>query len=105
MAFSEINTVITDSLGVSQSVGVFLIVVIGVWSLVWKGLALWKSAGKGQKVWFVVLLVFNTIGILEILYIYIFSKMDMSGKKGNDKGKDGDEKKGSVGKEKVKKKK
>jgi len=44
------------------------------WSLVWKGLALWKSARLGKNVWFVVLLLVNTFGILEILYLYVFSK-------------------------------
>jgi hypothetical protein len=45
-----------------------------IWSLVWKGLALWKAARRGEKVWFVALLVVNTVGILEILYLYVFSK-------------------------------
>lgn len=45
-----------------------------VWSVVWKGLALWKAAGNKDWKWFVVILVVNTMGILEILYIYIFSK-------------------------------
>ncbi len=45
-----------------------------IWSLVWKGLALWRSAQLGSKKWFVVLLVLNTAGILEILYIFVFSK-------------------------------
>jgi len=44
-----------------------------VWSLVWKGLALWKAAREGSKAWFVVLLVLNTAGILDILYLYVFS--------------------------------
>ena len=44
------------------------------WSMIWKGIALWKSARAGSKIWFVVLLVVNTVGILEILYIYVFSK-------------------------------
>jgi len=52
-----------------------LLAVILVWSLVWKGLALWKSARKSHIVWFIVLLVVNTIGILEILYIFIFSEL------------------------------
>jgi hypothetical protein len=37
-------------------------------------MALWKSAREGSKVWFVVLLVVNTVGILDILYLYVFSK-------------------------------
>ncbi|MBI2676931.1 MAG: hypothetical protein HYX21_03250 [Candidatus Yanofskybacteria bacterium] len=45
-----------------------------VWSLVWKGLALWKAARRGENVWFVALLVINTFGILEILYLYVFTK-------------------------------
>jgi hypothetical protein len=44
-----------------------------VWSLIWKGLALWKAAREGSKAWFVVLLVLNTAGILDILYLYVFS--------------------------------
>jgi hypothetical protein len=51
-----------------------LMVVIVLWSIVWKGMALWKAAKEGSKVWFVVLLVVNTVGILEILYLYVFSK-------------------------------
>jgi len=49
------------------------VLILMVWSLVWKGLALWKAAREGSKVWFVVLLVLNTVGILDILYLYVFS--------------------------------
>lgn len=45
-----------------------------IWSLVWRGLALWKAAQEGSKPWFVALLVLNTAGILEILYIFVFAK-------------------------------
>ena len=43
------------------------------WTIPWKGIALWKAARKSDKVWFIALLVFNTLAILEILYIFIFS--------------------------------
>ncbi|MCX6739678.1 MAG: DUF5652 family protein [Candidatus Parcubacteria bacterium] len=56
----------------------WLIYLILIWSLIWKGLALWKSARQGQKIWYVVLLLANTLGILEILYIYVFSKLKKS---------------------------
>lgn len=55
-------------------IGIFFFLVIAVWSLIWKGLALWKAAREGSKEWFVALLIINTIGILEILYLYVFSK-------------------------------
>ncbi|MBX4205067.1 MAG: DUF5652 family protein [Candidatus Doudnabacteria bacterium] len=45
-----------------------------VWSLVWKGMALWRAGRNGSKVWFVVLMLVNTLGILEILYLYKFGK-------------------------------
>lgn len=51
-----------------------IIVVLVVWSFVWKGLALWKSARQNDKVWFIILLIVNTAGILEMLYLFIFGK-------------------------------
>jgi len=45
-----------------------------IWSLVWKGLALWKSAELRQKYWFVLILILNTMGILEIIYIFAVAK-------------------------------
>ena len=53
-----------------------LAMVVLIWSLPWKGVALWKAAQKKDLYWFVALLVVNTVGILDILYIFIFSKMD-----------------------------
>lgn len=47
--------------------------VLLLWSLIWKGIALWRAARNGDSVWFMVFLVLNTAGILEILYLYIFS--------------------------------
>lgn len=44
-----------------------------IWALVWRGLALWRAARRGEKYWFIALLAFNTLGVLEILYLFIFS--------------------------------
>lgn len=44
------------------------------WTLPWKGVALWKAARNNQSTWFIVLLIFNTLAILEILYIFVFSR-------------------------------
>jgi hypothetical protein len=51
-----------------------LIVIIAVWTVIWKGFALWKSSKKNQMIWFIALLVINTLGLLEILYLFVFSK-------------------------------
>jgi hypothetical protein len=45
-----------------------------IWSIVWKGIALWKAARNSHTVWYVVMLIVNTAGILEIIYIFGFSK-------------------------------
>jgi len=50
-----------------------VLVVALAWSLAWKGIALWTAARKNHPTWFVVLLIVNTVGILDILYVYIFS--------------------------------
>ena len=51
-----------------------LIILLTLWVLPWKGVALWKAAQRGDKWWFVALLVINTLAILDILYIFFFSK-------------------------------
>ncbi|MDD5593755.1 MAG: DUF5652 family protein [Candidatus Margulisbacteria bacterium] len=51
-----------------------LLAVVIIWSLSWKGVALWKSARNNQPAWFVALLVINAIGLLEIVYIAFFQK-------------------------------
>lgn len=45
-----------------------------VWSLAWKGLALYNSAQNQEKKWFVAILIANTVGILEIAYLFGFAK-------------------------------
>lgn len=51
-----------------------LTLIISIWDSVWKAISLWKSARNGHLVWFVCLLIFNTAGILPILYIFMFSE-------------------------------
>ena len=51
-----------------------IIVLVIVWTLVWKAMALWRAARNGDKIWYLILLLVNTLGILEILYLYVFSK-------------------------------
>lgn len=48
------------------------LMVIMVWELVWKALALWQTARNKQKVWFVCILIFNTFGLLPIIYLLWF---------------------------------
>lgn len=52
----------------------WMILVITIWTLPWKGVALWKAAHLKSKWWFIALLIIETVGVLEILYIFVFSK-------------------------------
>lgn len=58
-----------------------LFAVLFVWSLVWKGLALWRAARRADKVWFIIFLIVNTLGILEIIYYFLIAKNEKIEKK------------------------
>ena len=53
--------------------GGFMLVLV-VWTLYWKYRALWYAAKHDHKWWFIAFLIINTAGILELLYLYVFSK-------------------------------
>lgn len=57
--------------------GPFLLLIV-LWSLFWKGLALWHSGRRGQPWWFLVMLILNTAGILEIIYLFGVAKLKPS---------------------------
>lgn len=65
---NSVNSLLSDPMAQ------LVILVLMAWSLVWKGIALWKSANNKQRNWFVALLIINSLGILEIIYIFYFSK-------------------------------
>jgi len=50
------------------------IIPLAVWSLLWTGLALWHSARRGEKWWFILFLLVHTLGILEIIYLVFVAK-------------------------------
>lgn len=52
---------------------VVLLSVLGAWTLAWKGASLWHAAKDGSKPWFVALLLSNTVGILDALYVFRLS--------------------------------
>jgi hypothetical protein len=59
--------------GISDGLILLLAIAI-VWEAVWKGIALWKSGRNNQIAWFVCILIFNTLGILPIVYLALFQK-------------------------------
>ncbi len=59
--------VLSSGVGV---LGTVLVVLLGLWSLVWKGMGLWKAARRDRLWWYIAMLVLNTAGILPIIYIF-----------------------------------
>lgn len=72
MGFSEIQ----ESLWLMSWYGIAAIGAVMLWSLFWKGLALYRSARRNDKGWFIALLFLNTLGILDIAYLYFCSERE-----------------------------
>lgn len=51
---------------------IFIILII--WDVLWKLIAMWKSARNNQPGWYICIIVFNTVGILPIIYILLQRK-------------------------------
>lgn len=62
---------------ISAEVGPFFYLLLIV-DLILKGVTLYKSAQRDQKVWFVALLLVNSMGILPIIYLLINKDLDFS---------------------------
>lgn len=52
----------------------FLFTLALVWTLIWKGFALWKAAQLRHKWWYIAILVVNSLGILEIIYLFLVAR-------------------------------
>lgn len=52
-----------------------------LWTIAVKGYALWHAAKRNEKWWFIALLIINTFGILEVVYLVFFAKIWTRGEK------------------------
>lgn len=53
-----------------------IIIILALWELLWKSIALWRAARFNQPVWFGLILILNTAGILPIIYVLITAARD-----------------------------
>ncbi len=51
-----------------------ILLALTLWSGVWKAIALWRAGRDNSLAWFIVLCIINTVGILEIIYIFAVSR-------------------------------
>ena len=66
-----------------------------IWTIAWKVVGAWHSARDNNLLWFISFFIFNTFGVLPIVYVFFFRKMNFSG---NPKRKN---RKKAVGKKKL----
>ncbi|MEA2112957.1 MAG: DUF5652 family protein [Patescibacteria group bacterium] len=65
---------LTSSVQTNTVVPTWVLLLIMLWVLPWKGYSLWLASRNSHKKWFIVLLVINTLAILDIIYIFFISK-------------------------------
>jgi hypothetical protein len=51
-----------------------IIIILAIWDVVWKLIAMWIAGRNNHLAWFICIALFNTIGILPIIYILIQRK-------------------------------
>lgn len=54
-----------------------LVAIFTIWSVMWKCYSVWTAVKHGHKKWFIALLLLNTIGILDMIYIFKVVKRDV----------------------------
>lgn len=73
---TQIIELVSNGFGINATAAVVFLAAISIWSIIWKGIALWKAARLYHKGWFIALLIINTVGILEIIYIFLVAKKE-----------------------------
>jgi len=67
----DIQTILTQpALGINLKIFIALLIV----AVILKGMALWKASQKNSRIWFWILLITNTLGVLPLLYLIINRK-------------------------------
>ena len=47
---------------------------IFVWDVTWRLLAMWRAVKENQKIWFVLFMIVNSVGLLPIIYLVFVAK-------------------------------
>jgi len=48
-----------------------LVVICALWDAVWKLIGMWRAGRNNELAWFICIAIFNTLGILPIIYILL----------------------------------
>jgi len=67
-------TALASAVSLSETTVFIGFIILLLWSLLWKGLALWRAGRDGDKGWFIVLLLLNSAGVLDLFYLYFIKR-------------------------------
>lgn len=51
-----------------------IILIIVIWDIIWKLVAMWYASRNNHLAWYIVLAIINSVGVLPIFYIFIICK-------------------------------
>lgn len=57
-----------------SSINIYALLAVVLWTLPWKAWSLWLAARRGDFWWFMSIIFISTLGILEIIYIFLVAK-------------------------------
>ncbi|TAL41945.1 MAG: hypothetical protein EPN91_09440 [Salinibacterium sp.] len=57
-----------------DAVWIPVIIALAIWSGIWKAIGLYRAGADRSVGWFIVMFILNTVGILEIIYIFAVSR-------------------------------
>ena len=63
------DQLITNWIELNPGIFSILIIVLSVWEAIWTLLGLWFAARQNQKIWFLLMGIFQLLGIIEIIYL------------------------------------
>lgn len=68
MGWGQFNLGAMGNMGLPQSWMVWILPLL-ILDIVLKGLALWRSARRSENIWFIFLLLVNSLGVLPAIYL------------------------------------
>ena len=72
-----------ESLGMYVASNPTLIIILSIYQGLWSMLGVWFAARKNHRIWFVVIALSNTLGIIEAIYLFrntnFFEDFDLNG--------------------------
>ncbi|MFA5857305.1 MAG: DUF5652 family protein [Candidatus Pacearchaeota archaeon] len=72
---SDLARDLSSKFNINPELAIWLIGIFAIWALLWKVFGLWKSSQDKKIIWFITFFFVETLGLIEIAYIFFFSKI------------------------------